>query len=188
MASSAEIIKHLVDEGNVACAHFQIWWALRNLALPDYYDTMNDQDYVQFFHASNSGHYKLIFVALGKIYDSDTHSAGIPELKNALRAEGHPTVADKLEADLSDVTKKVKRVLTIRNRTLLHNEQAISREKVYKLDGGITPNQLRHLINTTSSAINIVADAINYKLIIATGDSYEKATMAMLDKLRKNSR
>src|SRR5690606_11534699 len=100
MTSAVEILKHVVDEANAARAHYQIWWTLRNLALPEFYDTMNDHEYVEFFHASNSGHYKLMFVALGKIFDCDTRSAGTRELKTALRAEGRGPVADRLEGDL----------------------------------------------------------------------------------------
>jgi hypothetical protein len=54
-----KIISDLIEEGKSAKAHFQIWWTLLNLALPDYYETMNDMEYVDFFHAINSGNYKL---------------------------------------------------------------------------------------------------------------------------------
>lgn len=185
MTLAIEILQHLIDETNVARAHYQVWWALRNLALPEFYDTMNDHRYVRFFHASNSGHYKLIFVALGKIYDSDTRSAGIRELKTALRADMHASVAEKLDADLSAATSQVSRLLTIRNRTVLHNEHSILREQVYQLDGGIKANEIWDLIETTTQAINSVADALGYSFRVSVGKPYEGATMAMLERLRR---
>ena len=185
MASTIQILQHLIDETNAVRAHYQVWWALRNLALPDFYDTMKDVRYVQFFHASNSGHYKLVFVALGKIYDSDTRSAGIRELKAALRAEGHSSVADKLEADLASATSLVARLLTIRNRTVLHNELSISREQVYQFGGGIKANEIRDLIETTTYAINSVADALGYSSRVSAGRPYESATLAMLERLHR---
>ena len=185
MTTASDILQHLIDETNAARAHFQVWWALRNLALPDFYDVMNDPEYVQFFHASNSGHYKLIFVAIGKIYDGDTRSAGIRSLKEALRAEEHGNIADELEADLSIATPQVRRLLTIRNRTVLHNEQSISRQQVYQLDGGITANEIHELIDTTTHAINNVARALGYTLRASVCNSYQDATMAMLGRLRK---
>jgi len=185
MASSIEILHHLIEETNAARAHYQVWWALRNLALPDFYDTMNDHRYVQFFHASNSGHYKLIFMAIGKIYDGDTRSAGIRELKASLRAEGHDVVADKLQADLSSATDQVSRLLTIRNRTVLHNEHAIARDQVYQLDGGITPNEIWDVIESTTHAINSVADALGHRSRASVGNPYERATLSMLERLHR---
>lgn len=184
MTTASKILDHLIDEANSARAHFQVWWALRNLALPDFYDTMNDSGYVQFFRASNSGHYKLIFVALGKIYDSDTRSAGIAELKSALRAEGRDVVADKLESDLASMRLHVERVLGIRNRAVLHNEHAIERAKVYELNG-IKTDEIWELIATTSEAINTVADALRYPSRVSSSRSYETATLAMLERLRR---
>lgn len=185
MASTIAILEPLIEETNAARAHYQVWWALRNLALPDFYEAMNDRRYVQYFQASNSGHYKLVFVALGKIYDSDTRSAGIRALKAALHAEGYAFVADKLEADLAAATCQVARLLTIRNRTVLHNEHSISRGQVYQLDGGITANEIWDLIEVTTHAINSVADALGYSLRVSTGKPYETATLAMLEQLRR---
>ena len=184
MTTALKMLDHLIDEANAARAHFQVWWALRNLALPDFYDTMNDSGYVRFFHASSSGHYKLIFVALGKIYDSDTRSAGIMELKSALRAEERDDVAAKLESDLALMTPHVQRVLGIRNHTLLHNEHAIERAKVYELNG-IKPDEIWELIDTTSEAINTVADALRHPFRISASRPYETATLAMLERLQR---
>lgn len=41
--------------------------ALRNLAIPKFLPTMNNLEYVDFFHASSAGHYKLFVLALSKI-------------------------------------------------------------------------------------------------------------------------
>lgn len=184
MTSALKILDHLIEEANAARAYFQVWWALRNLALPEFYDTMNDSKLVQFFHASNSGHYKLIFVALSKIYDSDTRSAGIAELKNTLRAEGRDDVADKLEADLAAVTSHVQRILGIRNRTVLHNEHSIDRAKVYEING-IKTDEIWDLIDKTSEAINSVAHALRHPFRVSVSRPYETATLAMLEQLRR---
>jgi hypothetical protein len=184
MTSALKILDHLIEEANAARAHFQVWWALRNLALPEFYDTMNDSRLVQFFHASNSGHYKLIFVALGKIYDSDTRSAGIAELKNRLRLEERGDLADKIEEDLASVTSHVQRILGIRNRTVLHNEHAIDRARVYEING-IKTDEIWELINKTSEAINSVAQALGHPFRVSVSRSYEAATLAMLEQLRR---
>jgi hypothetical protein len=179
-----KILDHLVEETNAARASFQVWWALRNHALPEFFDTMNDSKLIQFFHASNSGHYKLIFVALGKIYDSDTRSAGVAELKNALRADGRHDLADTIEKDLAAVNSHVQRILGIRNQTVLHNEQAIERTKIYEING-ITPDEIWELIDTTSKTINSVANALGHPFLVSASRPYETATLTMLEQLRR---
>jgi hypothetical protein len=57
MSEARAITEHLIEEGIAARAHFQVWWALRNLALPRFLPAMDHSAYVDFFHASNSGHY-----------------------------------------------------------------------------------------------------------------------------------
>ncbi|MBB6186664.1 hypothetical protein [Rhodanobacter sp. MP7CTX1] len=184
MTVAFKILGHLIDEANAARAHFQVWWALRNLALPEFYDTMNDSKYVQFFHASNSGHYKLVFVALGKIYDSDTRAAGIAELKSALRAEGRADVADKVQRDLASMNAHVQRILGIRNRTVLHNEHALERAIVYEMHG-IQPDEIWELIDATSEAFNVAAEALGHSFRVSASKSYEAATLAMLEQLQR---
>lgn len=184
MATSLEIVRTLLEEGNVAKAHYQVWWALRNLALPNFYSEMNEQDVRLFFHASNSGHYKLMFVALGKIFDSDARASGIRTLKDALRAEGKGQVADQLEAQLADMTPLVEKILNLRNRTIIHNEHALSREKAYELNGGVTANDIRDLIDAAGEAINSVAESLGYSSRVTYDNAFESATLAMLQRLR----
>ena len=83
MPALNKIVTDLIEEGIASKAHFQTWWALRSLALPDYLDTMNDLEYVDFFHASNSGHYKLIFVTLSKIYDIDPKTSQVNSIEKS---------------------------------------------------------------------------------------------------------
>lgn len=184
MASSHEIIHALVEEGNVAKAHCQVWWALRNLALPKFYPDMNDESVRLFFHASNSGHYKLMFIALGKICDSDSRASGLRSLKDALRREGQATLAGQLEADLAPISTLVEKVLLLRNRTIVHNEQDLSREQAYKLNGGVNANEVRQVINSLGEAINSAAEAIGYPNRVAVGDGFERATLKLLEMLR----
>lgn len=184
MASSQEIIHTLVEEGNAAKAHYQVWWALRNRALPDFYSVMNNESVRLFFHASNAGHYKLMFVALGKIFDSDSRASGLRALKKALRSEGMGPVADQIEADLASVSGLVEKVLVLRNRTVVHNEQDLPRDQAYQLNGGVTANQVRDVINAVGEAINSAAEAIGYPCRVGISNDFEDATLKMLGILR----
>lgn len=184
MASSVDIIHTLIEEGNVAKAHSQIWWALRNRALPDFYHVMNNEGVRLFFHASNAGHYKLMFVALGKIFDSDSRASGVRALKETLRSEGKVSVANQIEADLAPISGLVEKVLLLRNRTVVHNEQDLPRDQAYQLNGGVTANQVRDVINAVGEAINAAAEAVGYPCRVTISDGFEDATLRMLEMLR----
>ena len=174
-----KIIRDLIDEGIAARVHFQIWWALRNLALPDYYEAMNQYEYVDFFHASNSGHYKLFFIALSKIFDPDAKTSGIRSLKNALEDAGRSDLKNYIEAETANLTTLVQKVMKIRNQSVAHNQTDLSRRKVYKING-VSPNQIRELIDKTAKIINHVASQLGISNTIFKSDRAERATLKML--------
>jgi hypothetical protein len=184
MSEVRQILDDLMKECGVATAHFHTWWALRNLALPKFYEAMNDYSYVDFFHASNTGHYKLFFVALAKIFDRDVRVSGISHLRDALRKEGHRALADELAMKLSQLDSVVSRVMGIRNKAIVHNERGLTKEKVYEING-ITPDEIRELIRSTREAINAVADALKLPDRVSDGRRHEEATLAMLERLAR---
>ena len=183
MSEAHKIIHELMEEAGAARAHFHTWRVLRNLALPEFYETMNDLSYVDFFHTSNSGHYNLFFLALSKIYDRDPRVSGISQLKDVLRHEDHEHLAEALETSLISMGNLVALVMNIRNKTIVHNERGLSREKVYEING-VTPNEIQHLIDVTCEAINDVARGLGLPNRIAAHDRHERATMSMLERLR----
>jgi hypothetical protein len=184
MTTAREITESLIEEGIAARAHFQVWWALRNLALPQHHATMNDLGYVDFFHAANSGHYVLFFLYLSKIFDRDPRVAGIAELKRSLASEGHNVEAKELGDELAPYIDHVRRILAIRNRSVVHTEMAVSREKVYELNG-ITPNEIRELIDATCHAINGVARKLGIGNVIFESNRTQEATLCMLEILER---
>lgn len=186
MTTATIMTRLLIDEGIKARAHFQIWWALRNLALPKYYKTMNDLSYVDFFHAANSGHYTLFLLSLAKIFDRDPRVAGIKELKRALRAEGRAASANRLAAALKPHTEHVKSLTGIRNSSLVHNDYATPISKVYQING-VTPNELRSLINAVCTSINQVANELGITNPIFDTDRAERATLNMLTALARGA-
>ena len=74
--------------------------------------------------------------------------------------------------------------MNIRNRSLVHNEFAIARRRVYKLNG-VTPNQLRALIEAVCSSIRVAALDLGLSETIFDSDRFERATMSMLESLEK---
>jgi hypothetical protein len=186
MSEARKIAATLIEEGIAARAHFQVWWALRNRALPRFYKTMNNLEYVDFFHASNAGHYKLFLLALAKIFDRDSRVAGLRELRCALLDEGRRDLADHLKDKISPFDPRIRAVIGIRNKSLVHNERALPRQKVYRLNG-ITPNQIRELIDVTCEAISHVAFELGINNTIFDSDRSERATLKMLEVLERGN-
>lgn len=186
MSEAREIAILLIEEGIAARGHFQVWWALRNKALPRFYETMDNHEYVDFFHASNTGHYKLFLLALSKIFDRDTRVAGLSEFRRALTEEGRADLAKHIEKSLLPFHDRIKAVLDIRCQSLVHNERALSREKVYKING-ITYNQIRELIDATCRAINHIATELGINNTIFDSDRGERATLRMLEVLERGN-
>lgn len=186
MSSAYNITLRLIEEGINARAHFQIWWTLRNLAIPKYLPVMNNVEYVDFFHAANSGHYTLFLLALAKVFDRDSRVAGISELKRALRTEGKSNLALQVAREMKPIEAYVKRLMRIRNRSVVHNEHAISREAVYELNG-VTPNQLFEVIETACRSINLVAQALEIETSIFESNRAEQATINLLKTLERGS-
>lgn len=186
MSEAIEIAKVLIEEGVAARGHFQVWWALRNKALPRFYETMDNPEYVDFFHASNSGHYKLFLLALSKIFDRDTRVAGLREFRRALSEQGRADLAEHIKNNLLPFHDSIKAVLGIRSQALVHNERALPREKVYEING-ITPNQIGDLIDATCRTINHAATELGINNTIFDSDRGERATLRMLEVLERGN-
>lgn len=174
----------------VAYAHYETWFTLRGKgkALPKYYEDMNDHRYVDFFYAVNSGNYKLIFIELGCLFDTDDRSASIRNLKVELNKIGRNDLVQHIEQRLGAFEKLVSNVLTIRSKLMAHKEIGASSEEVHK-KYGVVPNDIKSLIEECCSLINEVHDEVMGKshtlLCATTTQRFEKATFNLLDVLRK---
>jgi hypothetical protein len=182
LTNATDLAYLLIEEGSKARVHFQVWWTLRNLALPKYYNAMTDNSYVDFFHAANSGHYTLFLLSLAKLFDRDSRAAGIRGLKHALRTEGKAATALAVASAIKPHEATVKSVMGIRNKSVVHNEHAISLQKVYKIHG-VTPKQLRALIDAACSAVNLAARDLGIVNRVFEGNRAEQATLKMLETL-----
>lgn len=179
-----KIIQDLLDEGNSAKAHFETWWALRNRALPDFYSAMNKHEYVNFFHVSNTGHYKLFFISLAKIFDPDTRTSGMRRLKDELKAIDRQDLVDFIESNLAAETPLIEKITKIRSQSIAHNQADLSREKVYEISK-VTPDEIRGLIEKTCKEINYVAHTFGFNNLIIDDNIYEQATIKMLEQLNR---
>lgn len=79
---------------------------------------------------------------------------------------------------------QVKAVLGIRSQSLAHDEQGMPRHEVYKIHG-MTPNQLRSLIDAVADVMNNIAASVGIANGVFDGDRLEKATLSMLATLAR---
>ena len=183
-----KLLKRIADSVNAAQAHYQIWFTLRGQgeALPEYYDDMDDYRYVDFFHASNAGHYKLMFIELGCLFDTDTRAASMRNLKTKLAHAGLDELVSKINITLKDYRQLVSNILTIRSTLIAHKEiDALSGEVHTK--NGIIPNEVGKLIGGCCVLINELNEKLFHDHQPLTGetDRFERATFELLEVLRK---
>lgn len=182
------LLERTADSVNAARAHYQIWFTLRGKgkALPEYYDVMNDSRYVSFFHASNAGHYKLMFIELGCLFDPDTRAASFRNLKKGLEQEGRSDLVTKIDADLSPYTALVSSILTIRSKLMAHKEIGAESRKVHE-QNGIIPDEIGRLLDISSELINYIDEQVfgnKTNLKAAVTSTFEDATFGLLGVLR----
>jgi hypothetical protein len=128
--------------------------------------------------------YKLFFIALSKIFDRDERVAGISELKKALRSEGRSDLAVHIGRELKPLEDLIGRIMRIRNKSVAHSERAIPRTKIYKVNG-ISPNEIRHVIDRACAVINHVATSLGISNRIFESNRLEQATLRMLETLER---
>jgi len=174
----------LLEEAGAARAYFHTWWGLRNLALPDYLPTMNHHEYVDFFHAANSGFLKLAFVSLGKIFDPGRSVVSMRRLLKALADHQRAPEARALESRLEKHEGLIERVLAIRNKSVSHNQFDLTRNRVYELYG-VTPDEIRDLVEDVCDGLNDVQRAFGRSSVLSEGQRHEQAVLNLLETLRR---
>ena len=167
-----------------ASVFFHTWWALAGIAKPEYAATMNNQEYVDFFHACEAGFLTLVFVSLGRLLDSGSRSLGLKHLHEVLEDHGHAKEAAQIEKLLSDNRDLVGRIRGIRNKSAAHTDREMTRKDVYEMYE-IAPDEIRDLVGTVVDVINDVEQSLwSSGLLISSGERQERATVALLRCLR----
>ena len=183
-----QLFYRIQEEAKKSRMYFHTWWGLVNRALPEHASTINDWTYVDFFHAANSGFLDLVFVSLSKLFDRtrsrDQEALGFHRFREALEQQGLVEEAQLIERRLSPKEDLVSRIRSIRNRTISHNEAALTREAVFDRYG-ITPDEIRELIHDICDVLNEVGRRIDYQGGIPDGERSERAVIALLDTLRR---
>ncbi len=183
------LLRRISDSIESGTAFYQIWFTLRGKgkALPEYYDDMDDYRYVDFFHAINAGTYRLMFIELGCLFDTDSRAASIRNLKSKLIEINRKDLVSYIDNQLSPYSDMVKKIITIRSKLIAHKELGAFSEDVHSKNG-IIPNKINDLLKVCCLLINDLHEKLfgkNGVFCAAETERFEEATFKLLSVLRQ---
>lgn len=181
------LLSRLADSARAAQAHYQVWFTLtrKGKALPEYHKDINDLRYVDFFHATNPGHYKIMIIELGCLFDTDARAASFRNLKKKLKEANKGHIVNKIDHALYGYEKLVSNILTIRSKLIAHKETDAKGIDIYK-KYGVVPTKIGKLISICCSLINDINTELygGDTILAPVTDRFEKATFRLLETLR----
>ena len=179
-----EALLRVRAEASSARAFFFTWNAI-NVAQGDkqYLRTMNDYRNVDFFLVSMEGHFRLVFLSLGNMFDKRKGSVSLHLLHRRLHEANRSDLGCELEKVLKRHAPTIASIRKIRNKSIAHMDKD-SMETVFR-GAVITPNQIATVIDAVCDVLNRISDAINFPDRISEGDRYENAVQFLLDTLRR---
>lgn len=154
-------IDALRHSATVASLNCDIWWVYKSKEYrPVYVDTMNR--YLGFFDTSLHAHFVALLVALYPMYETRRDTFNIPRLLKILERECQipDTAFAKATALYAEAKPLWIKVGVLRNEAFGHRSDSRTIEEIFK-KAGITPNQLRKLIEITKRLLNTVSRGIN---------------------------
>lgn len=183
------LLRRISDSIEAGTAFYQIWFTLRGKgkALPDFFNDMNDDRYVDFFCAINPGTYMLMLIELGCLFDSDPRSASIRNLKSKLAEIGRNDLVMNIDNRLSPYTEMVKNILIIRSKLIAHKELGVFSEDIHS-KSGIIPDTIKDLLTVCCLLINDLHEKLfrqNGVFCAAETERFENATFKLLSVLRE---
>ena len=182
-----DIIKHLVQEGMAAISYYQVYSVLRKKEYLAQQEILGHDDYKDYFHASHTAHFKMIFIALGKIFDKDPKAASIKELIKVLKKEKRYDLVTYIEEKLgpqTDIHKRIdtiKKIEAIRNQSIAHNQRNPSKKETYE-NNPVERDELGCFIDVTCEVINHLASEFSANGISTSGRA-KRSMLKVLDAL-----
>lgn len=174
-------LKISIDE---SMRHYEIWWELGySQNRIQFKDQFASQRFNHFLHASYEAHGITMYLAFGRVFDSDSRSSSIASLKENLRLFGHAELVKTIEAQLKPHANLVKKILDIRSKTIAHSDLLHSETSVFK-SNAITPDELKELIHQIRETYY---DVLRYFSLTTTqleDGIFSESTLNMLKQLK----
>jgi hypothetical protein len=181
LAPHLEALRH---SANVASLNYDIWWVYKSKEYrPIYVDTMNR--YLGFFDTSLHAHFVALLVALYPMYETRRDTFNLPRLLKVLDKERRisANVLAKANALYAEAKPLWVKVGVLRNNAFGHRSDSKTIEEIFK-EAGITPNQLKKLIELTKRLLNTISRALDGS-VHAFNLAGTEATLRVLQDLKE---
>jgi hypothetical protein len=174
-------LKLSIDE---AARHCEIWWELGfSQNRKEFRKEFDSTEYNYFLHASYEAHSLTMFLSLGRIFDADSRSSSIRNLKSNLRTNGHRELTDIVTESLKPYSKTVQKILDIRSARIAHSDMNHTDESVLK-SNSLSPDEVKELIYGVREAYYIVLRKLNLNTKQHPDGSFGESTLNLLRKLK----
>lgn len=176
-------IEALRHGAKLASLNYDIWWVYKSKSSrPLYTETMNR--YLGFFDTSLHAHFVALLVALYPLYETRRDTINIPRLLRIIEKE--KVVSSKELAQACQMYETSKplwiKVGILRNEAFGHRSDSLTIEQIFN-KAGITPNELKELIELTKKLINRIGRALDGS-VHAFNLGATKATLDVLKDLK----
>lgn len=181
LAPHFEALRH---SANVASLNYDIWWVYKSKeSRPAYVDTMNR--YLGFFDTSIHAHFVALLVALYPMYETRSDTFNIPRLLKVLDKECQisANALAKAHATYAEAKPLWVKVGVLRNNAFGHRSDSKTIEEIFK-QAGITPSQLKKLIELTKRLLNTISRALDGS-VHAFNLAATEATVRVLQDLKE---
>lgn len=180
----SKLLKDLVTSATGAKAHFDMWWAQVNEALPRFEREMNEHS--DFFLACRAAHYTAFFVHIAHLFDKRADSSSLPTYLNAIRNQTDPARMRILETHYASLSARAEPLLTIRHKTIAHIDARLTEKDIF-VPLNITWNEIRSIINDTAMFVTELAGASQPGEVgIPRDGRLSEATIRLIGSLRSN--
>ena len=174
-------LRRIRNEASAARAFFYTWDALnRSRGDEALRYTMNKDFRPDFFRSTIVAHFRMIFVSVGTIFDSDDKgkSITISYLTRILDASDSMSLSDLLTKH----EHTIKGMRCVRNKAIAHNDST-SVDDIFR-QASITPDQIRELIDETCDELDTICRRPKYGFNgISGGSRHTRAVASVLDAL-----
>lgn len=177
-----KVLVNLIESATDAKAHYQIWWALANQARPRLVRQMNR--FPDFFIATQRAHFDSMIVHLAHLFDKQPAATSIEKYLSVARSILPVMDLSSLGKQLALMHPVIKAVLTIRNNVVAHKNADLTDRQVFK-KAGVTPNQVRDLINSAVAVVEYLRRAKEWTSGVFESDRYAQATLRLIEALKK---
>lgn len=176
-------IIHDVQIGiNESIIHYEVWWALGSASKEKYRKTFSHSEYALFIEASLIAHQMAMLMALGRLFDTDSRASSMKSLKTELENNGNTEMLSIIKDTMAPYNNLVKKIINIRCSIIAHT-QTNSTDNDVLIRNGITPSEIKNLIDSATKVIGKIAFKLNHPIKSHCRSFYGTSAKKVLDKL-----